>query len=209
MTPLRTAQAIANQGTIPIGGIIMWSGSIATIPDDWSLCDGTSGTPNLVDRFIVGAGDTYAVNDTGGADSVSLSTAQIPSHNHSFSATTNTTGSHSHSASTDAAGSHTHTGGTNSAGAHTHDAAGPEAQAATGTGVFGAGTGNARTVGSNGAHAHSLSINAAGSHSHSVSVTSAGDHSHTVSGTTGTSGSGNAHENRPPYYALAYIMRVA
>ena len=62
---------------------------------------------------------------------------------------------------------------------------------------------------SSGAHSHSLNINSAGSHSHSVSVNSAGGHSHTVSGTTGASGSGNAHENRPPYYALAYIMRVA
>ena len=42
-------------GTIPIGGIIMWSGSITSIPEGWNLCDGTSGTPNLRNRFIVGA----------------------------------------------------------------------------------------------------------------------------------------------------------
>ncbi len=49
------------------GMILMWSGSVATIPGGWALCDGTNGTPNLQNRFIVGAGDTYAVDATGGA----------------------------------------------------------------------------------------------------------------------------------------------
>jgi len=49
------------------GMIILWSGSIITIPSGWALCDGTNGTPNLKKRFIVGAGDTYAVAATGGA----------------------------------------------------------------------------------------------------------------------------------------------
>jgi len=42
-------------GTVPIGGIIMWSGSIASIPEGWRLCNGTSGTPDLRNQFIVGA----------------------------------------------------------------------------------------------------------------------------------------------------------
>ena len=42
-------------GVVPIGGIIMWSGTIATIPNNWLLCDGNGGTPNLTNRFIVGA----------------------------------------------------------------------------------------------------------------------------------------------------------
>lgn len=49
------------------GMILLWSGSIATIPLGWALCDGTNGTPNLRDKFIVGAGTTYAVAATGGA----------------------------------------------------------------------------------------------------------------------------------------------
>jgi microcystin-dependent protein len=73
---------------VPAGGIIMWSGSVASIPAGWLLCDGTSGTPNLQNRFVVGAGDTYAVDATGGAASVTLSAGQIPAHTHPFSGTT-------------------------------------------------------------------------------------------------------------------------
>ena len=59
---------------IPTGIISMWSGSIATIPSGWLICDGTNGTPDLRNRFIVGAGSTYAVADTGGsADAVVVS----------------------------------------------------------------------------------------------------------------------------------------
>jgi len=50
-----------------IGAIGLWSGSLVTIPSGWSLCDGTNGTPNLTDKFVVGAGDTYPVAGTGGA----------------------------------------------------------------------------------------------------------------------------------------------
>jgi len=49
------------------GMIQLWSGSIASIPAGWHLCDGTGGTVDLQDRFIVGAGSTYAVDATGGA----------------------------------------------------------------------------------------------------------------------------------------------
>jgi hypothetical protein len=72
------------------GMIILWSGSIATIPSGWVLCDGTNSTPNLRDRFIVGAGTTYAVNTTGGsANAIVVShthtaTVTDPGHNHSF-----------------------------------------------------------------------------------------------------------------------------
>lgn len=59
---------------IPSGVITMWSGSIASIPSGWFLCDGTNGTPNLRDRFVVGAGSTYAVAATGGsADAIVVS----------------------------------------------------------------------------------------------------------------------------------------
>ena len=64
------------------GMIIMWSGAISNIPSGWVLCDGSNNTPNLTDKFIVGAGNSYAVAATGGADSVTLTVAQIPSHNH-------------------------------------------------------------------------------------------------------------------------------
>ena len=77
------------QVRLPAGVIVMWSGSIATIPTGWLLCNGTNGTPNLQDRFIVGAGSTYAVADTGGN-----ANATLPSHTHTGS--TNTVGAHRH-----------------------------------------------------------------------------------------------------------------
>ena len=51
---------------VPAGGIIMWSGSIASIPAGYVICDGTNGTPDLRDRFVVGSGSTFAVGNTGG-----------------------------------------------------------------------------------------------------------------------------------------------
>jgi microcystin-dependent protein len=70
--------------------IILWSGSIATIPTGWVLCDGTNSTPNLRDRFVVGAGTTYAVNGTGGSANATLvshthtATVSDPGHAHSY-----------------------------------------------------------------------------------------------------------------------------
>lgn len=49
------------------GAILLWHGTLLNIPSGWHLCDGTSGTPDLRDQFVVEAGDTYAVDDTGGA----------------------------------------------------------------------------------------------------------------------------------------------
>ena len=73
--------------TIPAGLISLWSGSIGSIPSGWNLCDGSNGTPNLTDRFIVGAGSTYAVNGAGGATSVTLTTNNLPAHTHTATVT--------------------------------------------------------------------------------------------------------------------------
>jgi hypothetical protein len=74
----------------PVGGIIMWSGSVASIPSGWALCNGSNGTPDLRNRFVVGAGSTYAVDATGGsADAIVVShthtaTVTDPGHSHNF-----------------------------------------------------------------------------------------------------------------------------
>jgi len=73
--------------TIPAGLISMWSGSIGSIPSGWYLCDGSNGTPNLTDRFIIGAGSSYAVNGTGGVASVTLTTSNMPAHTHTATVT--------------------------------------------------------------------------------------------------------------------------
>ena len=75
----------ASTGTIPIGGIILWSGTIATIPDGYKLCNGNNGTPNLRNQFILGAhSDNASVaypnvppNNTGGS-----ANAVLIAHNH-------------------------------------------------------------------------------------------------------------------------------
>ena len=70
MFPDGTVQTTAAGGvgtTIPAGGIIMWSGSLGNIPVGWALCDGSQGTPDLRDRFIVGSGLSYGTGQTGGS----------------------------------------------------------------------------------------------------------------------------------------------
>lgn len=78
---LATTSFVLNN-SVPAGGIILWSGSTAAVPTGFLLCDGTSGTPDLRNRFIVGAGGTYAVAVIGGsADSI------LPTHTHSINET--------------------------------------------------------------------------------------------------------------------------
>lgn len=85
-TEFVTAAVLAS---FPSGGIILWSGSAATIPTGWLLCNGSSSTPDLRNRFVVGAGSTYAVAATGGsADAIVVShthTLTDPGHNHTVS----------------------------------------------------------------------------------------------------------------------------
>lgn len=71
------------------GMIMLWSGSSATIPSGWVLCDGSNSTPDLRNRFVVGATSTYAVGATGGS-----ANAIVVSHTHTATvATTSLTGS--------------------------------------------------------------------------------------------------------------------
>jgi hypothetical protein len=76
------ATSFTGNGTIPVGVIVMWSGSVASIPTGWALCNGSNGTPDLRNRFVVGAGNVYNPGNTGGADSVNLTVTQIPTHGH-------------------------------------------------------------------------------------------------------------------------------
>ena len=63
---------------IPVGGIIMWSGAIVDIPTGWALCNGSNNTPDLRNKFVAGAGDSYAVDATGGNNEITLASSQIP-----------------------------------------------------------------------------------------------------------------------------------
>lgn len=161
------ADSIISNG-VPAGVIVLWSGSEDTIPTGWTLCNGQNGAPDLRDRFVVGAGASYAVDETGGAAGVALSVAQLPAHGHGAG-----------TLSAQEAGTHTHS--------YTYDSV-----TENGTDFSGSGNRIAGDVSSE-----------------SATTQSAGAHTHTVGGTTGVTGSGAEHENRPPYYALCYIMKLA
>lgn len=160
-------------GLVPVGAILLWSGSVASVPSGWALCDGTNGTPDLRDRFVVGAGSGYAVGATGGAGTVTLSTANLPAHSHTFSGTTSANGAHAHTINISFSPDFDYYGN-NVTGLN----AGQNGAASV--------TGQSVDLGTGGV----------------------GDHAHSFSGTTSSVGSGTAVENRPPYYALAYIMKV-
>lgn len=84
--PLSALDAATQGRLIPVGVILMWSGTAATIPDGWLLCDGTSGTPDLRDRFVMGAGGGQAPGSTGGSAAISLAGAisESGAHNHAI-----------------------------------------------------------------------------------------------------------------------------
>lgn len=176
----------------PSGGIIMWSGATSAVPTGWSICDGTNGTPNLVDRFIVGSktdsGATHDIGDTGGANSLTLTSGQLPSHTHGVG-----------NLAAAAGGAHTHTGNTSTVGNHTHSGGGQ------GAAIYGAF--NTSTFKGYSADSSTTNTGAAGSHSHTVTIDSGGSHSHNIAGNTGSLGSGDSVDNRPAYYALAFIMK--
>jgi hypothetical protein len=134
------------------GMIMLWSGSAASIPSGWLLCNGASSTPDLRDRFVVGAGSTYAVDGTGGsADAV------VVSHTHTATSTVTDPG-HNHTANVFASG-----------------------------GVYAAFS------------------NIAGPQTVTTSTATTGITVATTNASEGVSGVG---ANRPPYYALCYIMKT-
>jgi microcystin-dependent protein len=204
---------------VPTGIITLWSGAISAVPVGWAFCNGTSGTPDLRDRFVVGAGTTYAVGDTGGANSVTLDATMIPSHTHSVSAsgTTAASGDHTHTFSGTSSGQsvgHTHTATVTDPG-HWHQIGNSNGVGASNAGkdlmgttfnspqyIASATTGITVSNGSNSVdHTHTYSGTTS-------AVSTTHTHTVTVTGTSGSTGGGLAHENRPPYYALAYIMKL-
>ena len=76
---------LSNSSLFVQGMIMMYTGS--TAPSGWAICNGQNGTPDLRDRFIVGAGSAYSIGNTGGANSVTLTVAQIPAHTHTYERT--------------------------------------------------------------------------------------------------------------------------
>ena len=169
-TTITASGAFVGPGTIPLGGIIMWSGS--TPPTGWALCNGQSSngqqTPDLRGRFILGSG-SRSIGQSGGEENHTLTTAELPSHTHPVdppNTRSSTDGSHTHASNVDrSAGS---ASGTLARGVSSYD--------------------GYKYIG-----------NETGDHTHTMDI---------ASFTSGSTGSGTAHNNMPPYYVLAFIMRV-
>ena len=90
-----TVGQIGAEPSLPIGTIVMYNGLFIDIPANWALCDGTNGTPDLTDRFIMGTAIEGDIGVTGGSnDAVVVSHTHTANHNHT--ASSNTTGSHTH-----------------------------------------------------------------------------------------------------------------
>ena len=168
------------------GMIILWSGSTGSIPSGFVLCNGSNSTPDLRDRFVVGAGNSYSVGATGGSSTVTLSTNQIPAHSH-------TGNSHSHSANF---GNHSHSFSGSGSSTHNH--------------TFGCGTSSCCTYVGRGTHngytANRFTVNDATvtiSVSGNTGNASVSGNTSNATANTNNTGGGGSHENKPPYYALS------
>ncbi len=179
------ADKFDGKGIVPVGGIIMYSGSITGLFDasglgisgtkmeGWAICNGNNGTPNLISKFVVGAkpgeplndGDyDYAVKEEGGENTHVLTVNEIPSHNHHVQGYTNY--------STTGIGIEMEGGGDTGSDPELDEAAGnPDSYSAT-------------------------------------SVVHDPGHRHYINLDSQNTGGGQAHENRPPFYAVYYIMRI-
>ena len=72
-----------NASAFVTGMIILWYGNTGNIPGGWVLCDGNNSTPDLRDRFVIGAGSAdHTPGSTGGNNSLTLTEANLPSHRH-------------------------------------------------------------------------------------------------------------------------------
>lgn len=163
---------------IPKGGIIMWSGAISAIPTGWYLCNGSNNTPDLRDKFVVGAGNTYAVDAIGGS-----ANAVVVSHNHGGVTTSN--GNHNHYI---AVGGTQTSNNTNSL--------------FDGTGTNRQELGLSTRAFDQSSDAFDYELVTVTGTQNAGATNTTGAHTHTIN----TDGESGTNKNLPPYYALAYIM---
>ena len=183
---------LAEQLATPSGAIMMWSGSVVSIPAGWLLCDGSNGTPDLRDRFIIGAGGGLNPNQTGGTAQVTLTTGNLPSHGHGAGSLQAQNG-----------GGHTPSGVTSTAGDHDHALAGVSVSGGNWSIQY---TYHEHLNGD--AISNDSRTGRAGNHAHNLNMDAVADHTHTIGGATANTGGGQAFDNRPPYLALCFIMKV-
>ena len=180
------AGVVASWAFIPIGGIIMWNAALGGLPANWQVCDGTNGTPDLHNLFIVGAGGSYNPGNSGGATTINLE------HDH-----TGTVGA--------SAGGHTHSQGVTGAGAsHTHTIVTSTPSASI---LVDGTTGIPPQYSGLSTHTHTVDTGAEAAHTHTNPDTAEGGaHTHAITVDNQLS---SAQAILPPYYAIYYIMRLS
>lgn len=213
-TDQKIAQAVSDSTDLnkiyPVG-IVTWFNSNV---------DPNTALPGLTWKYLnngvgrtvrIAAANGSDVATTGGSDSVTLAVGNLPSHTHSFSATTSSFDYGTKN--TNSVGSHAHTGsgGTSTNGEHTH-----YVEAWNGTGAGGSRTssyavayragGHETYASGNHSHTFTFATSSVGDHYHSVGI---GAHSHTVSGNTGGTGSGSAFSVTNQFYKLMAWVRTA
>jgi len=176
---------------IPVGAIVMFKGDLNSVPNDWKFCDGSPGTPDLRGKFVLGA--TFSTDKQTGGHSDS----QIPTHNHVVANTTEST-NHAHTVSfgtitSEPEGKHTHV-------TYKCPPDGVKLRSVNvGPNNYNYGEGSPAPLGESGKHNHSLTLGA--------KVSSKSDaHGHTV--TVSKTSAQPTNGNFPPYYELAYIIKV-
>ncbi|UPW36302.1 hypothetical protein OPTSAL01_00115 [Salmonella phage OPT-SAL01] len=210
-TDQKIAQAISDSTDLnkiyPVG-IVTWFNSNV---DPNTALPGLTWTylNNGVGRTIrIAAANGSDVATTGGSDSVKLSVGNLPSHTHSFSATTSSFDYGTKTSNSTGAHTHTVSGSTNNTGAHTHTVGGRYGGDSIGGKQRVQVSGTNQVSSSAGAHSHTVSGTAAsaGAHSHTVGI---GAHTHKVSGNTGGTGSGSAFSVTNQFYKLMAWVRTA
>ena len=181
---------ISTLNLFPTGGIILWSGAVGAVPAGWALCDGTNGTPNLLDKFVVGAGGAYAVAAAGG---VVENTVSLGAHTHTVTV-------ESHTLTTSQVPAHSHTGWKR--GNFTRGDASDSGLVAPGE------TGDLGSPPEVSADPDTALNSTATTSPITGAAGGGGGHAHAATAGSTTLAT-QALENRPPYYALAYIMKLA
>lgn len=199
---------IANFSAIPIGCIVIWNGAVSNIPSGWRLCDGTNGTPDLRDKFVVGARSDSGGSATTfitGADTKSGGTkdAVIVSHVHNATSTASST------ANSTASSTASVTNDTFSAQIRATDSG---LRAVSGD-CSDAGVNNTQTFKDNtysSVDTENSNVNFSHTHNHIVTVATTVNTTvaTNVSTSVDTVGESGNNKNLPPYYSVAYIMKV-
>ncbi len=177
------------QNSVPKGAIMMWSGSLSNIPSGWALCNGSNGTPDLRNKFIVGAGDDYVIGNNGGKKEITLEEKYLPPHSHTRGSM-EITGS---LVNTDTTEHLTYSDGVKSSGALSTSA--PKGSDNSGIGA------------SAGASIQEIYFKASDGWTGNTSVYG-GEVVSTDSKTGVETRETQKLDIRPPYYALAYIMKI-